>query len=264
MDNAKDKRVNLIEQITQDSEMFHKLFNDMDAEGCFDAQLYQVGDNMDNRKGFRNFQLACMGWLSIAIAPVVLIVTTLIYSLPFPQSISETGTMANMVSPILPFALGALALFSLSYAIRYAYDYFWDKLFTLCMCAGFTLVAMFPCASPYVTSDRVGLLGVSLVVSNWIHCVGALIGFGAMICWILFCFTKSDKAKADQSKQKRVRNLIYNAMGYSIAICLAIFLLSVAGQLTAGFALTYWLEAVILCGSGVCCLFKSGALLKDR
>ena len=219
---------------------------------------------MDNRKGFRNFQLACMGWLSIAIAPTVLIITTLIYGLPFPQSISETGTMANMVSSILPFALGALALFSLSYAVRYAYDYFWDKLFTLCMCAGFTLVAMFPCASPYITVDRVGVLGVSPAVSNWIHCVGALIGFGAMICWILFCFTKSDKAKEGQTKEKRLRNLIYNVMGYSVTVCLAFFALSVTGQLIIGFALTYWLEAVILCGSGVCCLVKSGAVFKDK
>ena len=219
---------------------------------------------MDNRKGFRSFQLACMGWLSISIAPAVLIAATLIYGFPFPQSISETGTMANMVSPVLPFALGALALFSLSYAMRYAYDYFWDKLFTLCMCAGFTLVAMFPCASPYITSDRVGVLGVPPMVSHWVHCIGALLGFGAMICWILFCFTKSDKGKPQQSKQKRARNLIYHVMGYSITVCLAIFVLSVTGQLQAGFALVFWLEAIILCGSGLCCLVKSGAILKDK
>ena len=218
---------------------------------------------MENRKSFRSFQLRCMGWLSIAIAPAVLIAATPVHGYPFPQSISETATMANAAAPLLPFALGALALFSLSYAVRYAYGYFWDRLLTLLMFAGFTLVAMFPCASPYVTGRSAGVIAVSPAASGWIHNIGALIGFGAMICWILFCFTRSNKAKPDQSKRKRVRNLIYHAMGYSIAVCLAVFALSATGQLQAGFPLVFWLEAIILCGSGVCCLIKSGLALRD-
>jgi hypothetical protein len=66
---------------------------------------------LNNKGAFRKFQLKVMGFIVIFIAPVVGIITSLLYGLPFPQSVSETGTIANQVSPILPFGLGALALF---------------------------------------------------------------------------------------------------------------------------------------------------------
>jgi len=212
----------------------------------------------------RHFQLAVLGWVAVTLAPLVLLFSWM-HGFTFPQSISETGTMANTVSFLLPFALGALALFSLTYALKYSYDDFiWDRVLPLCMFAGFTLVALFPTASPYILQRRVGVLPVTPEVAHIIHCIGAVVGFGAMITWILVCFTRSDKEKDARSRQKRYRNIIYHAMGYSIAANFVIFILNLTGQLTADFAIVFWLEAVILCGAGISCIIKSGIILKDE
>ena len=101
----------------------------------------------------------------------------------------------------------------------------------------------------------------SALLSNVIHGIGALVGFGSMVAWILICFTKSDAPKCQQTEGKKIRNKIYHFMGYSVTVCLVVFLLAIAGQLQSGFPLVFWLEAVILTGSGVCCLVKSRILI---
>ena len=218
---------------------------------------------MDNRKGFRRFQLLCMGWVSIAIAPAVLITATAVHGYPFPQSISETATMANTAAPILPFALGALALFSLSYAVRYAYDYFWDRVFTLFMFAGFTVVAMFPCASPYVEGQGAGVIAVTPEVSGWLHNAGALVGFGAIICWILICFRKSDLPKRARTGQKNRRNVCYSFFGWGMLGAMAVFASDLLGLFGDGFPVVFAVEVILLVFAGAACLLKSGLVLKD-
>ena len=111
---------------------------------------------MNTKKGFRRFQLKVMGFIAVFIGPVALVSTILIHTLPFPSSISETATIANRTSPILPFCLGALALFALSYAITYAYDRL-DRVLTSCIFAGFTVAALQMSASPYVEINNVGI-----------------------------------------------------------------------------------------------------------
>jgi mannose/fructose/N-acetylgalactosamine-specific phosphotransferase system component IID len=92
-----------------------------------------------------------------------------VHGLPMLNSISESGTIPNAVSPILPFALGSLALFVLNYSLKYAYAnhkealsqmrkrndiiciYSFrrrlDKVFPILMAVGFTIVAMQMCSS---------------------------------------------------------------------------------------------------------------------
>ena len=219
------------------------------------------------RKGtkltFRRFQLVTMGFIAIFIGPIVLFTTSVTYGLRFPNSISETGTIANRVGAILPFCLGALALFSLTYAIVYAYDKM-DKIFTFGMAFGFTVVAMQMCSSMYIEVTRVGLLGVSPQVSNILHIIGAVFGFGSMISWIMLCFRKSDKRKDLQTKEKHTRNKIYFYFGIAMVLSLGLFVLNSVGAFGDGFPVVFVAECAMLLFGGLACLIKGGLILKDE
>jgi len=220
-------------------------------------------DSMKAKKGFRRFQLKSMGVIAIFIGPVVLFATMVIHNLPFPQSISETATIANKTAPILPFSLGALALFALTYAIVYAYDRM-DRVVTAGMFGGFTVVAMQMCASPYVEVERVGLLGVSPGVSALMHNVGAVVGFGCMIIWVMLCFTKSDKAKNKRTAEKRKRDTCYFWLGMAMVFSLFLFVLDAGGWLGDDFAVVFVAECFMLMFGGIACLLKGGLVLRDR
>ena len=214
-------------------------------------------------KGFRRFQLMAMGILALLIGPVSLFATTVIYELPFLSSISESGTIANKVSPILPYCLGALALFSLTYAFKHSYDAL-DRITTGGMFAGFTAVTMQMCVSPYIMDDRVGLLGISKSASNIVHETGAIIGFGCMIIWILVGFRQSDKPKALWTAQKRRRNKIYAALGLGMIASLLLLLFKGIRLLGANFPAVFVAECLMLTFGGLACLVKSGAVLGDK
>lgn len=218
---------------------------------------------MTDKGSLRKTQLIIMGFVALAIAPIVAIVTMVVYGLPFPNSISETGTIANQVSPILPFILGMLAIFSLSYSIVYAYSKA-DSISTAGMFIGFTIVALQMCGSSYVNVPQVGILGVSKEVSAFLHSAGALIGFGSLLYWIIFCFTKSNLPPGLRTKEKQIRNKIYYAAGGTIAICIILFILDVVGILNTDFPIIFWLEAIVLTFCGIACIIKGELILKDK
>ena len=212
----------------------------------------------------RNIQLKIMGIVAIVIGPLVLGVSTLIYNKPFPMSISETGTIANQVAPILPFCLGMLAIFALSYSIAYAYSKR-DSLSTLVMFIGFSIVALQMCDAPqYITQSRVGVLGVKPGISALMHNIGALTGFGALIYWIMFCFTKSNLPKEKRTKQKNFRNKLYYGFGITMLLCLITFTLSLMGIFGEQFPLVFVLEVIILTFSGFACLIKGEMAFRDK
>ena len=194
---------------------------------------------------------------------MVLFAAMLVYGLPFPRSISETATIANRTDSILPFCLGALALFSLTYAIVYAHDRM-DRILPSGMFIGFTAVALQMCASPYIEVTRVGFLGVSMAVSNAIHSAGAIFGFGCMILWIMTCFTKSDKAKNMQTKEKKLRDTCYFWLGAAMLFSLLIFLFNFIGLLGHDFPVVFAAECLMLTFGGVACLIKGGFVLRDK
>jgi len=216
-----------------------------------------------NTKGFRQFQLKTMGFIAVFIGPIVLASTTLIHTLPFPSSISETATIANRTSPILPFCLGALALFALSYAITYAYDRL-DRVLTFCIFAGFTIVALQMSASPYIEVNNVGILGVSEAMSGILHNTGALVGFGAMSLWIMVCFTKSDKPRNAQTKEKRTRNNVYFFLGLAMMLLLGVVILNFIGVIGDERPVVFVAEWVMLTFGGIACWIKGGLFLKDK
>ena len=215
------------------------------------------------KKNFRRFQLVTMGFVSIFIGPLVLFTASVIYKLTFPNSISETATIANRTGAILPFCLGALALFALTYVIVYAYDR-WDKIFTAGMASGFTLVAMQMCLSDYIEVSRVGLFGVAPEVSHILHMIGAVAGFGSMIFWVMFCFRKSDKRRDRQTKEKHLRNTIYFYSGIAMILSLGLFIFDMVGVFGQGFPVVFVAECAMLLFGGGSCLIKGGLFLKDK
>ena len=211
----------------------------------------------------RNIQLIIMGIVAIIIGPVVAGVTTLVHGLPFPMSISETGTIANQSAPLLPFFLGMLAIFALGYSLTYAYSKI-DSVFTGLMFVGFGVVALQMCASVYITQETVGAFGLSPSMSAIFHNVGAFVGFGALICWVMLCFTKSDKPKNERTKEKRLRNVLYWGFGITGTICLALLILSNLGIIKSNFPMVFVLEIVVLTFCGIACLVKGEVALKDK
>jgi len=204
-----------------------------------------------------------MGIIAIILPLLAIFLTQFVYQLPFPQSISETATIAWRTDWLLPFCLGALALFSLNYAIFYRYDLL-DRILTLSMFVGFTLVAAQVCESPYINVERIGLFGVNQQWSHIIHCIGAIGGFGAMILWILLAFRKSDKPKAKQSIRKRMRNNIYFWLGIGMIASLLFFVVEMLGFLPELFPTVFWAEFAMLLFGGTACLFKGAAFLRDK
>lgn len=222
-----------------------------------------INSHMHIKKGFRRFQLKAMGFIAIFIGPVVLFDTIMIHNLPFPKSISETATISNRTDSILPFCLGALALFALTYAISHAYDRM-DRILTSGMFIGFTIVALQMCKSPYIEVLRVGFFGVSKSISNALHCSGAVVGFGCMILWIMLCFTKSDKRKYMQTKEKRLRDTCYFWFGTAMLLSLLLFVYNFIGLLGNDFPVVFTAECLMLTFGGIACLIKGGFVLKDK
>jgi len=186
-----------------------------------------------------------------------------IHDLPFLQSISESATIANKVAPILPYCLGALSLFALSYAITLAYDRL-DRILTLIIFAGFTVVAMQMCVSPYVTSYNVGVLGLSQHSSGIIHNIAAIISFAAMTLWVLICFNKSNLPVNKQTPQKQLRNKLYTLLGLCMTASLSLFIFYHAGILPVAFPIVFVVETLVLTFGGTACLLKGGMFLKDK
>jgi hypothetical protein len=219
---------------------------------------------MSAKDTYRCFQLKVMGWIAIILPPLAILLVMAVHGLPFPMSISETATIAWRTDFLLPLCLGALAIFSLTYCIEYSYNNTLEKILTASMFAGFLIVAVQICASPYIEAYNIGLLGVSQRVSHIIHCIGAVGGFGALILWVLLCFTKSDKPKKEQTSEKRARNEIYRALGVCMIASLLLFAFDMFGLFGVDFPIVFVTEWVMLTFGGIACLLKGGLFFKDK
>ena len=199
-----------------------------------------------------NRQLFIMGILAIIIAPLVLFDTVFVYGLPFLRSISESGTIANQTSAILPTILGSLAIFGLSYKSKY--NSLGDTLCTKIMAIGFLLVAFQMCGSDYVVQSKVGVFGLSKELSNIVHSIGALIGFGSLLVWQGWFFTKSD---GSPTKEKLKRNKVYYTCSALSVVGIIVFIIGALFSLTH---YVFWAEFILLTLAGISCIIKSDIL----
>ena len=216
---------------------------------------------MVKQKDLRSRQLLILGWIAAIIGPWCAFMVRVVYQLPFPQSISETATLGNKTGWGLPFCLGMLFIFSASYSWTHSYKYWLDKLSTAGMALGFFMVAVFPVASEYMTEEKVGLFRSSPEVSSILHYIGALLGFGCLVVWMLKCFTKSNRPPESRTFEKKVRNMMYNIIGIAIIFCIITIISYNIGLLHPQFALVFWLEFFILEALAIGCWVKSGMFI---
>jgi len=85
-----------------------------------------------------------------------------------------------------------------------------------------------------------------------------------LIGWILFCFTKSDKPRRMQTREKKRRNRTYSVLGTLMVASLSLFILHHFNVTGEGFAVVFWAEALMLTFGGAACLIKGGFALGDR
>ena len=210
---------------------------------------------MIKTKHIQQFMLCGLGYMALVIAPLVLFFASVVHGYPFLDSISQSATVAGGTLDVLAICMGALAFFSFAYAKCVSYDRT-DAVCTYIMAAGFTTVAAQPCLSPYLAAERVGVLGLTHGASGLIHNIGAVVGFGAMILWITFCFCKSDKPHEQRTAEKRKRNSIYKVLGICMIFCAATFI--AANTIVTIPHMIFFAEAFMLIPGGIACIIKSG------
>jgi hypothetical protein len=204
-------------------------------------------------------QMAFMGVISLTVGVVCLVDTTLVYGLPFITSISASATTGNATGMLLPFALGCMFTFCISY-IGYNDT---ERSIVNMMGIFFLVVAMQITNSSYISDSRVGLLGLSPEMSGTIHMIGAIFGFGLLWVWVTFFFTKSNP-RGHKTPRKRLRNKIYYSMGLVMLFGILLLILGRLGAFTNGFPYVWLAEEFILIPAGVAIIVKSGLVLKDN
>ncbi|NLB28777.1 MAG: hypothetical protein GX823_00890, partial [Clostridiales bacterium] len=117
---------------------------------------------MNKSPKYSHVQLAFLGFVALLIGIVCMLDVTLVYGLPALTSISESATTGNDAGMLLPFALGCMFTFGISY-VGYCKV---ERILTRVMAVGFLVVAMQICDSVYVVTERVGLLGLPPGVSH--------------------------------------------------------------------------------------------------
>lgn len=218
-----------------------------------------------------HLNLLILGVVTLAIG-VVTAIEGLLHGLHFFTSVSASATHPQ-TSMLLPFALGAMALFFTGYQ---GYDVL-DKVCAKVMAAGAFLVALQPSTSPAnETSRSLGVFVLPPKASAIVHAVAALILFIVMVFWCWHCFSKT--GPGTPTKKKLQRNLVYRVCGIIGVVSLAplpaqdvvAFLSDFFGWEAAGlegfrrFPFIWLAELQLFVACGVAVLVKAGAFLRDN
>lgn len=205
--------------------------------------------------------LFVMGIVSILVGIVPQIQTLLFYKDYglFP-SISASATTTATTSMILPLGLGIVLLFCIVYK---GYSNL-DNWITNVIGIGMFFTVVQPVESRWTEElDKLGLFGLTPKISTIVHCIGAGVGFAAMVLWVMYLFTKG---------KNKTRKIVYFILGF-ISLCALFALLEhgMVGSMTATFdiqdSLIVWiLEAALLIPLGVALIIKSDLIntLKDK
>jgi hypothetical protein len=196
--------------------------------------------------------LFVMGVVSILVGVVPQIQALLFYpDYGLFSSISASATTTATTSMILPLGLGIVLLFCIVYKGYCKLDNWVTNIIGIGMF--FTVVQ--PVESRWTEGiDRLGLFGMSPRLSTIVHCIGAGIGFAAMVFWVMYLFTRG---------RNKVRKITYFMLGF-ISLCALFTFLEhgIGGSITSMFnindSLIVWiLEAALLIPLGVALIIKS-------
>jgi hypothetical protein len=212
-------------------------------------------EKKDNQRSLR--WLACC---AMSLGFVVVFVGNIIYGIDVAfMSISASANFYG-TSYLLPFVLGAMAIFFWDY-IGYAQI---DRVVTKTMSIAAILVALFPCNEFIELHEplKMGFWGFPPFWSNLIHSIAAIVLFIALIYWILFLFTKTSKSRK-MTKEKKRRNMCYRSGGIALTVILIFLVLKSFLPIQIFSVLV--LEVILLFIVGFEILIKSGlSWFKDK
>ena len=194
--------------------------------------------------------LRVLGWLAIVLGIVVVVIGTLIYRQDWFKSISASATYFG-TAYILPFALGGMSVYFWGYQ-GYAQI---DRLFAKVMSVAGFVTTVFQCKTSYnCFEDKIGLLGFSPDISNWLHIAGALTLFAFLALWIGFLFTKT---KGFTTPRKKTRNRVFISIAFIIAAGVVFCILGACNP-RSSFPFVFVGEIIILIPAGFAILVKAG------
>ena len=180
------------------------------------------------------------------LLPIIVLILSLAFGFPFPDSISATYYIDTCITPFM-IILGAASIILMCYS---GYDIQDDIICTLAGIAGL-LICLFPCSA---VSGLVGTFHLSAAISGPIHNISAVIFFGLLSYNSLFLFTKSS---GDMTEEKKKRNIIFRVCGIGMVASLA---LMVPVSIIGIYGGTWFVETLALFFFGISWLTKSNSL----
>lgn len=183
-----------------------------------------------------------LGWLGMLL-PWIVLILSLAFGFPFPDSISATYFIDTCITPFM-IILGAASLLLISYK---GYDKQDDIICTLAGIFGLC-ICIFPCSA---ISGAIGTFQLASATSGLIHNISAVIFFGLLSYNSLFLFTKGNGIKIDSKKK---RNIIFRVCGIGMLVSLALIVpVSILGI----YGGTWFVEMLALGFFGISWLTKS-------
>lgn len=180
------------------------------------------------------------------LLPIIVLILSLAFGFPFPDSISATYYIDTCITPFM-IILGAASVVLMCYS---GYDKQDDIICTLAGIAGL-LICLFPCSA---VSGLVGTFHVPAAISGPIHNISAVIFFGLLSYNSLFLFTKSG---GNMTEAKKRRNIIFRVCGIGMVASLALIIPVNIFSIYGG---TWFVEALALAFFGISWLTKANAV----
>jgi hypothetical protein len=169
---------------------------------------------------------------------------------------SISGYYHSIVGDIFVGGLCAIGVFLFSYR---GYDRR-DDLASATAGVAALGVALFPTTPGLTATPRETTIG-------YLHLFFAAAFFGLMAYICLRLFTKSNKPPSEHTPEKRKRNMVYVASGWTIVVCIVLMLLLIFVPTTSAIRAikpVLWLETIAVVAFGLAWLTKGEAILADR
>ncbi|MDO8998427.1 MAG: hypothetical protein Q7W45_01585 [Bacteroidota bacterium] len=203
-----------------------------------------------------------VGFLGITF-PIILILGAIAFGACKGVQASISDYHNTSMRDVFTGILCAMSLFLFAYAGYDKLDFWMAK---LCGILGF-MVAIFPDG----LDDNECTIYVNQIIPPWmekVHLYSAGAFFLVLAYFSIFLFTKSNKATAAQTAQKKKRNLIYKICGYIMVVCIVILLLyfQIPGlkEKFEKYSPVLFLEIIALWAFGFSWLVKGETILKDK
>ena len=124
------------------------------------------------------------------------------------------------------------------------------------------MVCLFPMSYPDHPEMATGALHLPSNISNIVHCISAVVFFGALAFMSFFLFTKTS---GNMTKEKKIRNIIYRVCGVGMLASFLLFFIDYIPGVNIP-NLTWMIEAIALFFFGLSWVVKADAipLLTDK